>query len=81
MDGVDRQRVELVPPLAPAALDDEEASLVQDFQMLHHRAAIQLGKQFAQHSRRLGARLERIHHPPPRTMGQGPEQQVVFFVI
>src|SRR3546814_15788188 len=48
VDILDRHCVEMVPPLAPAALGDDESGIFQHFQMLHHRAAIEFGEMRAQ---------------------------------
>src|SRR5918993_4735295 len=59
VDLVDRQRIEVVPALASLARGDHQVRLFEHFQMLHHRAAIELRKQAAQHAggQRLVAQL------------------------
>ena len=42
VDMLDRQRVQMVPPLPPLALDDHQLRLLQHLQMLHHRAAVEV---------------------------------------
>src|SRR5215217_8197790 len=53
VDMLDRERIEMVPPLAPLALDDHEIRAFQDLQVLHHGAAVERPESVAQLARGL----------------------------
>ncbi len=78
MDLLDRKRVEVIPALPSLALGNDEVSLLEDLQMLHHGAAVHIGKSIAQCARRLGCFLQPIEHLAPPRMGQGLENMVVL---
>lgn len=46
--GVDRQGIEMVPPLPALAFDQDQVGRLQHFQMLHHGAAVYIGEMLAQ---------------------------------
>ena len=48
MDGVDGQRVEVIPALPPAPFGDDQVGVFQHLQMLHHGASVDVLKQGAQ---------------------------------
>ena len=81
MDVVDRQRVEVVPPLAPAPLGDDQVGLFEHFQMLHDRAAVDFRKMGAQRARRQWLILEVVEHLPPNLVAKGLENAVDPFRI
>ncbi len=51
------------PGLAPG---ENEIGLLKELQVLHHRAAIQVREELAEHARRLRFLLQRVEHPSPQ---------------
>jgi len=80
MDPMNGQRVEMIPALAAAPLDDHQPRLFENLQMLHHRTSVELRHQFAEHPGRARFRLERVQNPAPGSMAQSLEQRIVLLV-
>src|SRR5215212_7196695 len=70
VDLLDGQRVEVVPAEAALAPDDDQAGLLQDAEVLHDRAAVELGEVAAEVARRAGLRLEQVEDAPSATVSQ-----------
>ncbi|MNL57976.1 hypothetical protein D3C87_1815750 [compost metagenome] len=77
---MDGQRIEMVPALAAAPLDDHQARFFENLQMLHHGASVELRHEPAQHPRRTRFRLQRIQNPAPGAMTQSLEERIVLIV-
>jgi hypothetical protein len=78
VDVVDRKRVEVVPALAPAPLDLHQVGRFENFEMLHHRAAIEVRKLTAE--RAGGERLvaKSIKDRAPVDVGERAEHAVLL---
>ena len=71
------QGIERVLSLATAAFDYEQAGVFQHAEVLHHRAAIQLWQQLAEHSRGHWLALQGVEHPAAPPVAKGLEQRIV----
>ena len=74
----DRQGIEIIPALPPCPPDQDQVSVFQHFQMLHHGAAIHVREGRAEHSRSLRLVLQAIKHRPSAGVSQRLENHVVF---
>ena len=74
------KRVEVIPSLAPAPFDHDKPGIIENLQMQHDRAAVELGHDGKQHACRAGAGIQCVEYAPAGTVPQGFEKSVILVV-
>ena len=80
VDVLDRHRVQMIPPFAAAPLGDHQPRVLQHLQMLHHRAAVDVGEMAAQRAGRQRLVLEIIEDLSPDRRGERLEGRIELVV-
>ena len=80
VDVLDRYRVEMIPALAAAALGDDEPCILEHLEMLHHRAAVDIGEMDAQRARGQRLVLQIVQYLAPDRRGEGLEGRIELVV-
>src|SRR5436309_252302 len=70
VDLLDRQRVEMVPALAPLALCDDQIGLFEYLEMHHHRAPVHVRESLAERAGGLRQILQPVEQLAPARMRQ-----------
>jgi len=80
VDRLDRQHVEVVPPLPAAAHDGEQPGPLEHAEVLHHRAAVEVGDAGAQVGGGARPVAQQVEEPAAHRRGEGLERRVEHLV-
>jgi hypothetical protein len=76
VDRLDRQHVEVVPPLPAAAHDGEQPGPLEHAEVLHHRAAVEVGDAGTQVGGGARPVAQQVEEPAAHRRGEGLERRV-----